>query len=175
LSPNYNFHFNGIKRNALNNAIVNFVSWTICLPYSHNTFSSFDNFLAHIVYHLPTHPIRPMFHGNVKTIQLYKQFFHCHVSCHGVAMIKQMKNQSELNNFFLLLNLIYTMNDLLQHYFRNLSKMELLIGNMDVVLQEIIFFPYLLCSNMVTKALWQLVGFHNKLSLGAKYLSPPSI
>jgi hypothetical protein len=63
-----------------------------------------------------------MFHGIVKTIQLYKQLFHCHVSCHGVAMIKQMKNQSELNNFLLLLNLIYTMNDLLQHIIRALAK-----------------------------------------------------
>lgn len=146
----------------------------IALPYSHSTFSSFHNLLAHIVYHLPTHPIRPMFHGIVKTIQLYKQLFHCHVSCHGVAMIKQMKNQSELNNLFLFFNLIYTINDLLQHYFKNLGKIEPLIGNMDVVLQEIIFFPYLLCSNMVTKALWQLECFHKKLSLWAKYLFPPS-
>jgi len=116
-----------------------------------------------------------MFRGIVKTIQLYKQLFHCHVSCHGVAMIKQMKNQSELNYFFLFLNLIYTMIDLLQHYYKSLSKMELFIGNMNVVLQEIIFFPYLLCSNMVTRALWQLACFHNELSLGSKYLFPPSI
>jgi hypothetical protein len=33
-------------------------------------------------------------------------------------MIKQMKNQSKLDKFFLLVNLNYTMNDMLQHYFK---------------------------------------------------------
>jgi hypothetical protein len=32
-------------------------------------------------------------------------------------MTKQMKNQSKLDKFFLLVNLNYTMNDVLQHCF----------------------------------------------------------
>jgi len=33
-------------------------------------------------------------------------------------MIKQMKNQSKLDKFFLFLNINYTMNDVLRHCFK---------------------------------------------------------
>jgi hypothetical protein len=120
-------------------------------------------------------PLDQRFMGLSKPFNCTNNFFIVMYHVTGWPWLSKWKNQSELNNLFFLLNLIYTMNNLLQHYFRSLSKMELLIGNMNVVLQEIIFFPYLVYSNMVTKALWQLACFHNKLSLGAKHLLPPSI
>jgi hypothetical protein len=51
-------------------------------------------------------------------------------------MIEQMKNQSKLHKFFFLVNFNYTMNDLLQHCFKTFGKIQLLIGNMNVVFQK---------------------------------------
>jgi hypothetical protein len=47
--------------------------------------------LAHIIYHLPTYPIKPLFYKIVKNIQLHKQILHCCVFYRGVVMIEQKK------------------------------------------------------------------------------------
>ncbi len=74
-------------------------------------------------YNLPSHNLPQLtyhniFHGIIKNIQLHKQLLHCYIFYLGVAMTKQMKNQSKFDNFFLLVNLNYTMNDMLQHCFK---------------------------------------------------------
>jgi hypothetical protein len=74
LNPNYNFHFNGIKRNAFSNAIVNFISWTDYLPYNHNTFSSFHNLLAHIAISQSI-PLDQCFVGLSKPFNCTNNFF----------------------------------------------------------------------------------------------------
>jgi len=79
---------------------------------SHKNLIFFENLLAHRIYHLPTYPIRSMFHWIFKNIQLNKQFMHCCVICHGTTMTKEVEYQSELHNFFLV-NLNCTMNYLL--------------------------------------------------------------
>ncbi len=74
-------------------------------------------------YNLPSHNLPQLtyhniFHGIIKNIQLHKQLLHCYIFYLGVAMTKQMKNQSKFDKFFLLVNLNYTMNDVLQHCFK---------------------------------------------------------
>jgi hypothetical protein len=58
-----------------------------------------------------------------------------------VTTIEQMKNQSKLHKFFFLVNLNYTMNHLLQHCFKTFGKIQLLIGNMNVVFPKKIKSP----------------------------------
>jgi len=77
------------------------------------------------IYHLLTCPIRPMFYGSVKNIQLHKQLLHCCVFYHGATMIEQMKNQSKFDNFFLLVNVHYIMCDLLHLEISRYSQQDI--------------------------------------------------
>jgi hypothetical protein len=85
-------------------------------------------------------------------------------------MIEQMKNERKLHKFFFLVKLDYTMNDLLQHCFKTFGKIQLLIGNMNVVFPKKKIAP-----KMATQALCQLACFHKKYNLGARNLFLPSI
>jgi hypothetical protein len=66
----------------------------------YNTSSYFQNLFTYTNYYLPTCPIKPMFHKIVRNIQLHKQLLHYCIFHYGVAMTKQMKNQSKLDKFF---------------------------------------------------------------------------
>lgn len=66
-----------------------------CLQPQH--FEFFQNLLAHTICHLPTCPIKPMFHGIIMNIQLHKQFMCGCIFCHEATMIELMKNQSKLD------------------------------------------------------------------------------
>jgi len=78
-----------------------------------------------------------MSHWIVKNIQLNKQFLHYYVIYHGMAMPKQMEFFKKLHNSFHHVNLNCTMNYLLQHYFKTLRKIQLLIDHMKIHFQEI--------------------------------------
>jgi hypothetical protein len=86
-------------------------------------------------------------------------------------MIEQMKNQSKLHEFFFLVNLNYTMNHLLQHCFKTFGKIQLLIGNMNVVFQK----KKKITPNMATQTLCQHACLHKKYNLGARNLFLHSI
>jgi hypothetical protein len=57
----------------------------------------------------------------------------CYVFYHGVTMINLEK---KLDNIFLLVNLNCIISDLLQHQFKMFNKIQVFIGNMNVVFSK---------------------------------------
>jgi predicted transcriptional regulator len=59
--------------------------------------------------------------------------------------------ERNLDNTFFLINLNWIINDLLQHYLKMFNKIQVFIGNMNVVFLKAMILPFKL--SMTTKAL----------------------
>ncbi len=135
---------------------------------NHNTLSFFQNLFTCTISHMP-HSIK-CFMGLLRTFNYINNFSIVVYFVMTWPWLNKWKIKANYTSFFFLVNISYTMNHLLQHCFKTFSKIQLLIGNMNVVFQKKKITP-----NMATQALCQLAFVHKKYNLGGRNLFLPSI